>query len=146
VGADLDARDRTAAGQLAGPGHRFHDETLPTLLDRWVGRWSSPAGQLGALSVSSTGRVEQAVRRDADVAGELSWAVQADSSVVRAHRHAAGARKRGLTPKASAAQQGWAAPQGGLSTKIHEARPSSVVARPARHCVQRQNGWPAGSA
>jgi transposase len=36
-------------------------------------------------------RMEQALQRDADAAGELDWRVQADSSVVRAHRHAAGA-------------------------------------------------------
>jgi transposase len=30
-------------------------------------------------------RIERAVQRDADAAGELDWAVQADSSVVRAH-------------------------------------------------------------
>jgi transposase len=40
-------------------------------------------------------RIEQAVQRAADAAGELDWAVQADSSVVRAHQHAAGARKGG---------------------------------------------------
>jgi transposase len=40
-------------------------------------------------------RIQQALQRDADAAGELDWRVQADSSVVRAHQHAAGAPKGG---------------------------------------------------
>ena len=40
-------------------------------------------------------RIQQAVQRDADAAGELDWQVQVDTSVVRAHQHAAGARKGG---------------------------------------------------
>jgi transposase len=34
-----------------------------------------------------------AVQADADVAGELDWVASVDSSVVRAHQHAAGARR-----------------------------------------------------
>jgi hypothetical protein len=40
-------------------------------------------------------RIEQLVQRDADAVGELDWRVQVDTSVVRAHQHAAGARKGG---------------------------------------------------
>jgi hypothetical protein len=34
------------------------------------------------------------LRTQAEAAGELDWDAQIDSSVVRAHQHAAGARKR----------------------------------------------------
>jgi transposase len=40
-------------------------------------------------------RIEAALRTQADAAGALDWDAQIDSSVVRAHQHAAGARKRG---------------------------------------------------
>ena len=39
-------------------------------------------------------RIEAALRVQADAAGELDWDAQIDSSVIRAHQHAAGARKR----------------------------------------------------
>lgn len=40
-------------------------------------------------------RIEAAVQADADAAGEVDWNAHADSTIVRAHQHAAGARKRG---------------------------------------------------
>jgi transposase len=43
-------------------------------------------------------QVEAALRTQADGAGELDWDVQVDSTVVRAHQHAAGARKGGWRP------------------------------------------------
>jgi hypothetical protein len=39
-------------------------------------------------------RVAQA---KADAIGDIDWLVSVDSTVVRAHQHAAGARKRGTT-------------------------------------------------
>ena len=42
-------------------------------------------------------RIEAALRADADGAGQLDWNSHADSTVVRAHQHAAGARKGGST-------------------------------------------------
>jgi transposase len=41
-------------------------------------------------------RVLQALQAMADAAGRITWDVSADSSVARAHQHAAGARKRGI--------------------------------------------------
>jgi len=38
-------------------------------------------------------RLVTAVQSDADAAGELDWLVSVDSTVVRAHQHAAGARR-----------------------------------------------------
>jgi len=40
-------------------------------------------------------RIEATLQADADAAGELDWGGHADSTVVRAHQHAAGARKGG---------------------------------------------------
>jgi transposase len=40
-------------------------------------------------------RIEATLQADADAAGELDWHGHADSTVVRAHQHAAGARKGG---------------------------------------------------
>jgi transposase len=42
-------------------------------------------------------RVEAHLQTRADAAGELDWHGHADSSVVRAHQHAAGAQKEGST-------------------------------------------------
>ena len=54
--------------------------------------------------------IEQAVQRDADAAGELDWRVLVDTSVVRAHQHAAGARKGGWPRRRRRRSRGWAAP------------------------------------
>jgi transposase len=40
-------------------------------------------------------QIEASLRTQADGAGQLDWDAQVDSSVVRAHQHAAGARKGG---------------------------------------------------
>ncbi len=37
----------------------------------------------------------QAVQAKADAAGDIDWLVSVDSTIVRAHQHAAGARKEG---------------------------------------------------
>lgn len=37
----------------------------------------------------------RAVQARADAAGDIDWLIAADSTIVRAHQHAAGARKRG---------------------------------------------------
>lgn len=40
-------------------------------------------------------RIEATLQADADAAGDLDWRGHADSTIVRAHQHAAGARKGG---------------------------------------------------
>ena len=40
-------------------------------------------------------RIESMLQADADAAGDLDWHANADSTIVRAHQHAAGARKGG---------------------------------------------------
>jgi transposase len=55
-------------------------------------------------------RIEAALRTEADGAGELDgeldWDAQIDSTIVRAHQHAAGARKGGSTRTTQRAGKG----------------------------------------
>jgi hypothetical protein len=51
--------------------------------------------------------VEAALPTQADGAGELDWDAQIDSSVIRAHQHAAGARKGGSPRSRQAASKRW---------------------------------------
>ncbi|WP_328939954.1 IS5 family transposase [Streptomyces tauricus] len=71
-------------------------------------------------------RMLQAAQAKADAAGDIEWLVSVDSTVVRAHQHAAGARKGGLRVSALGRSRG------GLTSKIHlacdgQGRPLSFV-------------------
>ncbi|MEU8310794.1 IS5 family transposase [Actinomadura sp. NPDC048955] len=73
-----------------------------------------------------------------DSVGLIDWTVSVDSTIVRAHQHAAGARKKGNpggTNRASGSSQALGRSRGGLTTKIHLAvdgrgLPLSVVLTP----------------
>ncbi|WP_434092479.1 IS5 family transposase [Streptomyces flaveolus] len=77
-----------------------------------------------------------------DAVGRVEWTVAVDSTVNRAHQHAAGARKRGTPagdeledPGHSQARQALGRSRGGLTTKIHLAvdgrgLPLSIVLTP----------------
>ncbi|MGS2811512.1 IS5 family transposase [Nocardia sp. MW-W600-9] len=56
-----------------------------------------------------------------DSIGQVEWILSVDSTVIRAHQHAAGARKKGAPPAHAFAVDGEALgrSRGGLSTKIH---------------------------
>nr|WP_234338038.1 IS5 family transposase [Streptomyces sp. NRRL WC-3725] len=61
-----------------------------------------------------------------DAAGTVEWTVSVDSTINRAHQHAAGARKKGRPngdkledPERSAARQALGRSRGGLTTKVH---------------------------
>lgn len=58
-------------------------QTLYGLFRRWqrAGVWKAIVARLQAL---------------ADAAGQIGWDVSVDSTIARAHQHAAGARKRGI--------------------------------------------------
>ncbi|MFF5639844.1 IS5 family transposase [Streptomyces sp. NPDC012825] len=69
--------------------------------------------------------LEQVLVRD-DAVGRVDWTVSVDSTINRAHQHAAGARKRGSRtgdkledPQRSAARQALGRSRGGLTTKVH---------------------------
>ena len=62
-------------------------------------------------------RILTALQADADAAGLITWDVSVDSTVARAHQHAAGARQKGISRKShravSSSNQpitGWGAP------------------------------------
>ncbi|WP_432140190.1 IS5 family transposase [Streptomyces sp. bgisy154] len=58
-------------------------------------------------------RMLRAAQAKADAAGDIDWLVSVDSTVVRAHQHAAGARKGG------SAHRPLGRSRGGLTSKIH---------------------------
>ena len=64
------------------PAHYGPWQTVWKRHDRWSGdgTWE---------------RLLRAAQADADAAGDLDWLVSVDSSLVRAHQHAAGAQTRG---------------------------------------------------
>ncbi|MFD8783082.1 IS5 family transposase [Kitasatospora sp. NPDC059599] len=99
--------------------------TVYGLFRRWQrdGTWHRIFEQLQAL---------------ADAKGLITWDVSVDSTVARAHQHAAGARKKGICrsnrPAASSPSpdHGLGRSRGGLTTKIHLAveqaqKPMSLV-------------------
>ncbi|MGW3089003.1 IS5 family transposase [Streptomyces sp. NPDC001108] len=57
-------------------------------------------------------RMLRAAQGKADAAGDIEWLVSVDSTIVRAHQHAAGARKGGRDPALGRSR-------GGLTSKIH---------------------------
>jgi len=65
-------------------------------------------------------RVLAALQRRADLAGALDWGTHfVDGTVIRAHQHAAGARKRARGHPAVAADEALGRSRGGFSTKLH---------------------------
>jgi transposase len=60
------------------------------------GPWETVSKRFARWQTDRTwARIEATLRTQADAAGELDWDAQIDSSVIRAHQHAAGARNRG---------------------------------------------------
>jgi transposase len=94
-------RVRTGAPWRDVPPAYGHWRTVYGLFRRWQrdGTW---ARILGALQAR------------ADAAGLITWDVSVDSTIARAHQHAAGARKRGTCrpsrPGMSPPITGWAGP------------------------------------
>lgn len=81
-------------------------------------------------------RVFAALLAGADVEGDLDWVVGVDSTMVRAHQHAAGPVKRGV-PVGEPHDHALGRSGGGLTTKIHPAadgrcRPLAFVLTPGR--------------
>ncbi|WP_435644718.1 IS5 family transposase [Streptomyces sp. H49] len=84
-------------------------------------------------------RVLAAVLAAADESDDIGWTVSVDSTVCRAHQHAAGARKKGASDRAEPDDHGLGRSRGGLNTKVHLA--SDSHARPlALHVTAGQAG------
>ena len=65
------------------------------------GSWKGAHSRLRNWALDGTWeRVFAALLAQADANEDLSWVVSVDSTVVRAHQHAAGARKRGSGQRA----------------------------------------------
>ncbi len=63
------------------------------------GSWKGAYSRLRNWAIDGTWeRVFSTLLAQADADEDLSWVVSVDSTVVRAHQHAAGARKKGLQP------------------------------------------------
>ncbi|WP_372462113.1 IS5 family transposase [Streptomyces endocoffeicus] len=85
-------------------------------------------------------RALQQIQARADAAGDIDWLVQIDSTIVRAHQHAAATgRKGGSTGRTNRNDHALGRSRGGLTTKIHLAcdgrgRPLAVLLTPGeRH-------------
>ncbi|WP_413777870.1 IS5 family transposase [Streptomyces sp. AM2-3-1] len=92
------------------------------------GPWETAYAVFRRWQIDETwARVLKKLQVKADADGIIEWEVSVDSTVCRAHQHAAGARKRGLTsgrtrPNGLAAEpddHGLGRSRGGLTTKIH---------------------------
>jgi transposase len=64
-----------------------------------LGSWKGSYTRLRNWAIDGTWeRVFTALLAQADAEEDLDWVVAVDSTVVRAHQHAAGARKKGPRP------------------------------------------------
>ncbi|MFI2907935.1 IS5 family transposase [Streptomyces sp. PDY-4] len=77
-------------------------------------------------------KIFAAVLAAADALDNIDWTVSVDSTVVRAHQHAAGALKRGPKGRNEPADHALGRSRGGLSTKVHlaadgRARPLAIT-------------------
>lgn len=92
------------------------------------GSWQSVYGLFRRWQRDGTwARVWRALQQRADALGLITWDVSVDSTITRAHQHAAGARRDpelqreppGETSADEPADHGLGRSRGGLSTKIH---------------------------
>src|SRR5690349_23169273 len=65
-------------------------------------------------------RVLAALQAEAEAAGEIDWDLHhVDATIIRAHQHAAGARRAGALGGEAQAREALGRSQGGFSTKLH---------------------------
>ncbi|MFE5537106.1 IS5 family transposase [Streptomyces sp. NPDC056492] len=101
------------------------------------GSWKGAHSRLRMWAIDGTWeRVFAALLAQADAEDDLDWVVAVDSTVVRAHQHAAGARQKG-PGRASRNDHALGRSRGGLTTKIHLAadgncRPLAFVLTPGQ--------------
>ncbi|WP_413253490.1 IS5 family transposase [Streptomyces pseudovenezuelae] len=97
---------------------KFQTGTQWVHLPEKYGNWRGVYNRLRMWAVDGTWeRVFTALMAQADADEDLNWAGSVDSTVVRAHQHAAGARKKG--PRSANADHAIGRSRGGLTTKIH---------------------------
>ncbi|MET9566259.1 IS5 family transposase [Streptomyces tauricus] len=97
---------------------KFQTGTQWVHLPEKYGNWRGVYNRLRMWAVDGTWeRVFTVLMAQADADENLNWAVSVDSTIVRAHQHAAGARKKG--PWSASPDHAISRFRGGLSTKIH---------------------------
>ncbi|MCQ4205515.1 IS5 family transposase [Streptomyces coelicoflavus] len=82
-------------------------------------------------------RALQQVQAEADATGDIDWLVQIDSTIVRAHQHAAATGRKGGTTGDEPDDHALGRSRGGLTTKIHLAcdgrgRPLAILLTPGQ--------------
>ncbi|WP_438948606.1 IS5 family transposase [Streptomyces atratus] len=100
------------------------------------GPWGTAYAVFRRWQIDATwSRILTKLQVKADADGHIEWEVSVDSTVCRAHQHAAGARKKGLTIRDGRARTAWrpsrndhglGRSRGGLTTKIHLAVDASL--------------------
>ncbi|WP_437079260.1 IS5 family transposase [Streptomyces sp. enrichment culture] len=99
--------------------YKFQTGTQWVHLPEKYGNWRGVYNRLRMWAADGTWeRVFTALVAQADADEDLSWAVSVDSTIVRAHQHAAGARKKGA-PADEPHDHAIGRSRGGLTTKIH---------------------------
>lgn len=94
------------------------------------GPWATLHTRLRRWALDGTfDRMLRAAQTKADAAGGIDWLVSVDSTAVRAHQHAAGARKGGIPALGRS--------RGGLTSKIHLA--CDALGRPLAFTVTGGN-------
>ncbi|MFF5433004.1 IS5 family transposase [Streptomyces griseofuscus] len=98
---------------------KFQTGTQWVHLPEKYGNWRGVYNRLRMWAIDGTWeRVFIALMAQADADEDLNWAVSVNSTVVRAHQHAAGARKKGA-PADEPGDHAIGRSRGGLTTKIH---------------------------
>ncbi|WP_229917627.1 IS5 family transposase [Streptomyces canarius] len=115
-------------------GRRWVDHRRTVEAIAWKYRTNSPwrdlPGELGPFQTAHQRLIRwavdgtwemilAAVLAAADADDDIDWTVSVDSTVIRAHQHAAGARKRGAARSGESADHALGRSRGGLSTKLH---------------------------
>ncbi|MFH9677698.1 IS5 family transposase [Streptomyces sp. NPDC017405] len=82
-------------------------------------------------------RALQQIQAQADAAGDIDWLVQIDSTIVRAHQHAAATGRKGGGTSDEPDDHALGRSRGGLTTKIHLAcdgkgRPLAILITPGQ--------------
>ncbi|MFE2136820.1 IS5 family transposase [Streptomyces sp. NPDC059466] len=119
--------DRTS---VRGGRWRAHREVIDAIAFKfqtgmqWVhlpeeyGNWRGVYNRLRMWAVDGTWeRVFTTLMAQADADEDLNWAVSVDATIVRAHQHAAGARKK--VPHPTNPDHAIGRSRGGLTTKVH---------------------------
>ncbi|GHF59924.1 hypothetical protein GCM10018787_04990 [Streptomyces thermodiastaticus] len=99
--------------------YKFQTGTQWVHLPEKYGNWRGVYNRLRMWAVDGTWeRVFTALVAQADADEDVRWAVSVDSTIVRAHQHAAGAREKGA-PADEPRDHAIGRSRGGLTTKIH---------------------------